>query len=321
MPTQTRFKSWVITVNNYGPSCRDSLLGSFEEFCVYGCFQPEIGDSGTRHLQGFFCLTSPRTLLGVKRSLLSGTDGLRAAHLEPARGTSAQARDYCNKEESRDLSAEFGFCEIGTFADCPGMPGQGQRTDLNRLSGLIVEGAQLSEVAAADPSSWVKFHRGFESLFRIHNCRSRVWSPDAGFPPVHVYWFHGPTGTGKTREVYEVTPHDELYVKPPGDLWFDGYVNQNTLLLDDYRTWFTFGYLLNLLDRYPIRVPVKGSYVDVCWEKVYITAPNRPEEMYHEIAEKSDGRMDQLLRRITEIRRFGEAPPPESPFAAGFVPF
>jgi len=45
-----------------------------------------------------------------------------------------------------------------------------------------------------------------------------------------------------------------------GQLWFDCYENQEVLLLDDFYGNIRYSYMLNLLDRYTIRLPVKGSY-------------------------------------------------------------
>lgn len=46
------------------------------------------------------------------------------------------------------------------------------------------------------------------------------------------------------------------------------------MVFDDFRPWWCqFSYLLRLLDRYPIRVQVKGGYVNFVPEEIIITTP------------------------------------------------
>lgn len=59
-----------------------------------------------------------------------------------------------------------------------------------------------------------------------------------------------------------------------GNVWFDGYMGQKRVVLDDYRSYhLPFNFLLRLLDRYPIQVPVKGGYVNFIPEEIIVTSP------------------------------------------------
>ncbi|QCW23680.1 MAG: replication-associated protein [Circoviridae sp.] len=122
--------------------------------------------------------------------------------------------------------------------------------------------------------------------------------------PPQVYWLYGPTGSGKTR--YAVDHCGDKYWISHDEKWFDGYDGQENVILDDVRaSSYKFNWLLRLLDRYPLQVPVKGGFV--CWTPkfIYITAPEIPEKVFcnHETGEPWD-RIDQLLRRITQIIEF-----------------
>jgi len=80
--------------------------------------------------------------------------------------------------------------------------------------------------------------------------------------------------------------------------WWDGYDNQDAVLFDDFRGDFcTFHYLLRVLDRYPMRVEVKGSSREFNSKRIYITSCYPPTEIYN----KSDEDVKQLIRRIDEI--------------------
>lgn len=111
---------WCFTLNN--PT--EDELGIYRTFLSseqvkYGCFGHETGDSGTPHLQGFFILASPRRLAWVNQRL-------PRSHKEKARGTSEQARDYCQKDGV--------FEEWGSFPDS-----QGARSDLTRFREWVAE--------------------------------------------------------------------------------------------------------------------------------------------------------------------------------------
>lgn len=145
------------------------------------------------------------------------------------------------------------------------------------------------------PDLFVKFHKGFEKLLLDTSPQNRE-------PPI-VTWIYGPTGTGKTRFVFDNEPLEHLWLASNDLKWFDGYSGQPAVLMDDFRGNFcSFHSLLRYLDRYPMRVPVKGGFV--VWNplRIYITSSRHPSQIY-----QVDEDVNQLLRRITVIRYTGEA--------------
>lgn len=131
-----------------------------------------------------------------------------------------------------------------------------------------------------------------------------------------VYWFCGPTGTGKSRKAYELTHDGEgksAYFKSAEHLWWDGYDGVSDVIIDDYRCDFCkFSYLLRLLDRYPVQLNVKGSMIYLRAKLIIITAPQAPDVMW---SHRTSEDLAQLTRRITEVRHFGDPP---APAVAGF---
>lgn len=82
--------------------------------------------------------------------------------------------------------------------------------------------------------------------------------------------------------------------------WFDGYDGHKAVLLDDFRpSWCKLHVLLRLLDRYDMRVPVKGGFRQWKPECIWVTAPKPPEEYF---AEWEGEDLAQLTRRIDVIR-------------------
>jgi len=137
--------------------------------------------------------------------------------------------------------------------------------------------------------------------------------------PTRVFWFWGPTGCGKSRAAFEEYP--EAYVKMPSCKWWDGYEQQEAVIIDDYRRDLcTFSELLRLFDRYPHRVEAKGSSVHFNSKVIIVTTPKNPQDTWEGRSEED---VAQLLRRIEVVRHFpAAAGPPVVPamFVPGFIP-
>ncbi|ELP86386.1 replication-associated protein, putative [Entamoeba invadens IP1] len=126
-----------------------------------------------------------------------------------------------------------------------------------------------------------------------------------------VNWFWGPTGSGKTRKAVELS--GDYWMSNENLKWFDGYNGQKVAILDDLRVdSCPWGFLLRLLDRYKLRVPVKGGYVAWTPDIIIVTAPALPETMFvnHTNGEVWD-KIEQLKRRIDVTEEFEK--PPEKP--------
>jgi hypothetical protein len=90
---QSQLKTYCFTINNVSPDCIPCL----PSFATYVCFQPEIGESGTPHLQGYIELSKAMRISALKK--LGSPWSL--AHFEGRRGTQAQAIDYCRKLDTQ----------------------------------------------------------------------------------------------------------------------------------------------------------------------------------------------------------------------------
>jgi hypothetical protein len=154
---------------------------------------------------------------------------------------------------------------------------------------IFVEGKTLPSIQEEYFGSYIKYHRGIEKVFASRQ-RIRSWEVN-----VIVYW--GPTGTGKTRRAFQSEPAPSWIYSSDG--WFDGYAGDEVVLFDDFGGHeFKITYLLKLLDRYPMRVRVKGSFVQWAPKTIYITSNINPEEWYPNARRLHK---EALMRRITEI--------------------
>lgn len=275
----TRSRGWCVTINNYENEENTALgvaqVGFWEQLgCRYAIIGKEVGAEGTPHLQVYLYWDNPRRFSAVKKLLPT-------AHLEVARGTAEHNRTYCSKGE--DV-----LCELGNI------PKPGKRKDLEVVRDLVKSGHKMGDI--------IEVATGYQSLKGAELMLKYIEpNRDAGSAPPTVLWFWGPTGCGKSRLAFESYPN--AWVASTNLDWFDGYDGHDEVILDDFRAdWCKFSWLLRVLDRYPLRVPVKGGFRAWVPKVIVVTAPVPPRLAYR--GKSSDEDVQQLCRRITEVREF-----------------
>jgi hypothetical protein len=272
-------KNWCFTLNNYTEEDVALLdaLGSELAGIKYLVYGKEVGENGTPHLQSYVSFDRRRGL-AYCRSLISSR-----AHFEIARGSACQNAEYCKKEGD---AKEFGVVPRG----------QGARNDLVSVVQAIKDGASKRELLDVHPQAYARAYRMCQDALLIFG-KCRQWQPE-----VVVYW--GETGTGKTRRAYEEATqgnNGSAYLHPGGG-WFDGYDGEERVIFDDFGgSEFKLTYLLKLLDRYPMRVPVKGSFVQWIPKKIWITSNYGPKDWY---PNAKDEHVKALFRRFSRVVRF-----------------
>lgn len=122
------------------------------------------------------------------------------------------------------------------------------------------------------------------------------------YEKVKVHWLWGPTGTGKSREAFESGAIQIDYSNSFFSDWFDS----KNVLFDDFRGKIPYEMLLKLTDGYRGSVPIniKGDYLWWDVDEIWITSPYHPERVYRQQNLKDD-KIEQLLRRITDLRYTG----------------
>lgn len=264
------------TINHYDgtevPALKD---WSQVSYCVVG---QEVGEQGTPHLQGYVEFKQ-QVLLSTFKNKVS-----RKLHVAERRGTPAQASDYCKKD--------------GQFDEWGSISQQGRRTDLEVACEMISTGAKIRDVAVSYPDTFVKFHKGFKAL------QTALIEPRSEVPNVTVYY--GETGVGKSRKAREVTERPYVW-GPEQGLWFDGYEGEKDVIFEEFRGQLAFGHMLRMLDRYDCKVQYKGGMCEFAATNIVITSPVHPREWYPNLAAE-EGKMDQLMRRITRIVHLNKFP-------------
>ncbi len=249
----------------------------------YFVFQKEKAESGTPHYQGYIEFKLAVALSGLKKINPK-------AHWSPRRAARSFARQYCMKEDSR-LEGPF---EHGDWS----AGGSGTRNDLARVAEVALKTGSFKACIDESPCVAIKFHTGLKAI--IASTR-----PPRTQPPT-VAIFYGKTGTGKTHKAFKRFP--DLYRKAPDTTWFDGYEQQKCLLLDDFcgaASKMSLAYLLQLLDRYPISVQIKGSYVPMLATSIIITTNIHP-RLWYNYARREEN-YNALARRMPGVFWFTDA--------------
>jgi len=251
----------------------------------YIIFQKELCPKTQRiHWQGYAEFKTP-VRIGRSQKIC----GIGKSHVEKREGTREEARDYCRKTDSRlESPIEIGNWEAG---------GQGARTDLREIFDMIKNGAEMIDIIEADPMLYCKYRNGIKD-YKFECLKSKT--NKFRHVETEVHW--GEAGTGKTRHCVETYP-DAYKLDFDDTLWWDGYEGEETIILNDFYGNIKYHKLLDLLDGYKMRLPVKGGFTYANWTKVLITSNKPPEEWYHH------GMTDALKRRLSETRYWGNTKP------------
>lgn len=253
--------------------------------CTYCVYQLEIGDETSRlHYQGYMEFT------GVKRWawLHRNCDGLEPANFFVRRGTQAEAINYAMKSETKvDGPWEWGRKKESE---------SGKRTDLLHVKRAIDDGQSMAYVADNFFGTFLRYNKGLKEYKRIKTGK-RDW-------PMELVFIIGPTGTRKSKTAREMAG-DDVYWMGSNGKWWEDYEGQHTVVWDEfYGHSMPYSLLLRLLDRYPLKLEMKGSSIEFCSKRIIFTSNQEPEQWYN--AERTHQMVwaeNPLNRRIQEFGR------------------
>lgn len=282
-------RAWCFTLNN--PTDEENLLfpnalpNETFRYAVSLVYQLEAGEGNTPHYQGYVRFNRQRTLAHVRAILAR-------AHWEPAKGTAQQNVDYCCKDAGR-------LSEPVLLGFGPIRPGGGGLRPQRLRRADIVE--LLQETPDLTVTELIN-RGGLEIIATQPNlvgCLKGHLLQDNRRAGVVCHLYYGLTGCGKSRLATTLFP--AAYRKGSGD-WWDSYNGESEVILDDFDDDFMhIGDLLRVVDRYPMRVPVKGSFVQLVATTFIITSNHLPHEWYPKLESK---RVDAVRRRIATVVTF-----------------
>ncbi len=262
-----RARGWCFTIHECGKENLDKINSIECEYIIVG---DEITPTTKKqHWQGFLYFKNARSFNSIKNILPYGT------HIEHAIASAEKNKRYCSKE--------------AVLFEKGNIPFQGKRNDITLMIECVEDGANMREL--------MKTSANFQSVRIAEKAllyfeQQRDWL-------TNVYWFWGPSGTGKTRTAKKMFP--KAWTTTDDLRWWQGYDAHEDVIIDDFRSDFCrFVTLLRVLDRYSYTVETKGGSRQLLAKNIVITCPTKPECTYN----TSEEQVCQLLRRITVIREF-----------------
>lgn len=261
----------------------------------YYCMCDEIGEKGTYHTHIYFVTKNAMLFSTVKKLFPE-------AHIEPAKGTNSQNRDYIRKE-GKYLSSEKKETNIPeTFEEYGEMPLDREEKDLKACElviELVKQGKSNTEIIEKVPS-WASKVPHIEKL-RQEYLKKEF---ENEFRNVTVHYIYGKSRTGKTRYVMDKYGYSNVLKTTNYKNPFDLYEMQSVLLLDEFRGQLPLSDLLQYLDGYPCYLPARYSDRLACYTEVYIVSNVPLDSLYKDVQIESKDSWNAFVKRIDTITKF-----------------
>jgi len=296
--TDTRSRKWNITINNpekYGFT-HDVIEVKLKELqsLVYYCLADEKGEVYHTHIYVHFNNA-------VRFSTIKNV--FESAHIEQAKGTSQQNKEYIEKTGKWENSEKCGTKIDGTFKEYGTLPNerQGHRSDMEELYYLIRSGATNVEIYEQEPE-YMRHHHLIDKVRQEY----RYQENKNKFRKLDVTYIFGKTGLGKTHMIYENNEIDEIYRVTDYKHPFDNYIGQKIMVFDEYRSQLKISDMLNYIDKYPLTLPARYNGKQACYEIVYILSNWALREQYRGIQTDDYKTWEAFFRRINKLQEITE---------------
>lgn len=261
-------RRWILTWNNYPPDWKAIVQKLHEnkvlEFMAGG--QEIAPTTGTPHIQGFFVIPKKKSLVGLKPLIPS------AWRIEKMNGRLKDNVNYCGKDGE--------LWEVGKRPPGYGALAKPTNAELQHSSLQDLVDRDLISIYSVPRLQKARQILAQEALTKRYSTRTSTCG----------IWIHGPPGTGKTHEVFQMWG-DDLYIKAQNK-WWDGYTGQATVLLDDLDTPVLGHHLKRWMDKWAATGEIKGGTVPLIYKRFVVTSNYRPGQMWIE-----DQMMAQAIRR------------------------
>lgn len=297
-------RGWVLTVYSE----------DFPDFSALKCDYTIAGREWTKegkiHQQCYIYREAKLSFTQIKKVFPTAT------HIQDARCSAEINTMYCSKgvqsheewEQRKHRGPTYGLNKlVQVTGECPH---QGSRNDLTAVYAMCADGCTAHEIAQEHPSAYLKYFKAIEHAIEMYARQNNSF----GHVKVYVIW--GDPGVGKSAMARSLDP--DLYKLPKWDtsqkLWFDGYMGQRTLLLEEFEGQLAETTLMELLDGYKFNVPTKGSFVWKRWHNVILTSNLHPRFWYGgSLSPRLNRRIKQIKNLTTPFKIPADQIAPEEP--------
>lgn len=294
MARESAYRKYQLTINN--PALHgfthDVIKQNLEQFkgCDYWCLCDEIGEQGTPHTHVYAAFENAVLFSTMQRRFYG-------AHIEAAKGTHRENRDYIRKEGKwRDTDkAETNLLE--TFEESGELPAESDKRvkQSEAILAMVEDGASDGEILRAYPSS-------MNHLKNIEQARQTFLEEKfrEEWRTLHVEYVWGTTGAGKTRSVMDKHGYRNVFRVTNYAHPFDGYKGEPVMLFDEFRSSLPLADMLKYLEGYPLMLPCRYADKAACYTEVYIISNIPLEQQYPNVQAEEPASYAAFLRRIHE---------------------
>lgn len=242
-----------------------TYLGYGEEICP---------DTGRSHLQGYVMWKNARWHFACRKKF--------KAWFKVCSGTLQDQINYCSKD--------------GKYKEWGNVPAQGKRTDLNTVKDEILSlTKRVDDIVVENPMLYHQYGRTLERLEII--AMRKLWRKEM----TTCDWYWGGTGVGKSHTAFMDYDPEKVYVWTDDRGWWNGYRQQEIVVINEFRGEISFQMLLQLVDKWPFNVTVRNiGPVPFISKKIIITSCSPPDQVYKRSCDDHD-KFDQLMRRINVV--------------------
>lgn len=295
MPRTSASRKYQLTINNPADHGLDheaiketlaALTG-----CIYWCMCDEVGEQGTPHTHLYVAFQNAKEFQTIHRRFYG-------AHIEAARGTHQENRDYIRKEGKYQDTEKADTNLPDTFEESGQLPAESDRRmkQSEAILAMIEAGASNAEILRAYPSA-------MNHLPRIEQARQTLLEEkyrDA-FRGLQVTYIWGKTGVGKTRGIMERYGYRNVYRVTNYKNPFDGYKGEPVILFDEFRSSLPLEDMLKYMEGYPLNLPARFSDRAACFEAVYVVSNIPMEKQYPQVQLEEPETWAAFLRRFERI--------------------
>ena len=288
---------WCFTWQNPDDPPTPAIFAEKGRNIQYMVYQrEECPTTKKHHLQGYMEFQKKTRLGTLMTQFPQGYWGRR-------KGTCHQAIAYCTKEDTRLSNPVFFGNPWFNPVDQTLVVDTGQErkkvSALQVITDKMMKGEQtLHDIIMEQPHVYVRHHNGLHKLAAKMQKKRNF--------KTEVIVFYGMPESGKSRWALELanelfSPH-EIYrysmLDSSGKEWWEGYEDEKCIIIDEMDgKKFIWERLLELLDRYELRVPYKGGSGQFGAEMILLTSNYAPREWY------PDNIFESLQRRIDQCRK------------------
>lgn len=291
----TRHRDWLFTINNPTQSEKElyDYIAAIKNI-KYFTFQREKGEQGTEHFQGYINFSEAK-FFSTMKNLFSEPNIKPSAHLEPRKGTKTQAKEYCQKSDTRIGEIQ----EYGEFVE------SGERSDLTEIMDDIELGLDEVELSRKHQGKFAR-HQNWADRYKQAIIAKKFGKLRR--LNLEVTYIYGTTGLGKTRYVMDKYGDENVYriTNYDGNL-FDNYNNEDVIVFEEFRSQVRIDIMLNYLDVYPLRLPARYNNKIACFTKIFIITNLELSEQYKSVQREHPITWKAFCRRIHKIYNFDKS--------------